>query len=72
MVTGRAPVFSGTLRNGSASLGLVKAGGGTLTLTGTNTYTGGTTVTAGILQIGNGTGTGRIVGDVLNNAALVV
>ncbi|MDL2275382.1 autotransporter-associated beta strand repeat-containing protein, partial [Desulfosarcina sp. OttesenSCG-928-G10] len=40
--------------------GLTKAGNGTLILTATNTYTGGTTVNAGTLQIGNGADTGSI------------
>jgi autotransporter-associated beta strand protein len=35
--------------------GLTKEGSGTLSLTGTNTYTGNTTVTAGALSLGNGT-----------------
>ena len=68
---GTNTVFSGVLRNGAGSLGLKKTGGGTLTLTGTNTYTGGTTVTTGILQIGNGAASGSIVGEVMDNAALV-
>jgi fibronectin-binding autotransporter adhesin len=50
---------------------LEKVGTGTLTLSGTNTYTGGTTITAGTLQLGNGGTTGSILGDVTNNAALV-
>ena len=48
-------VFSGTLQNGPGALALIKAGTGVLTLTGTNTYTGGTTISAGTLQIGNAT-----------------
>lgn len=43
---------------------LTKTGSATLTLTGTNSYTGGTTVTQGILE---GTTSG-IQGDILNNA----
>ena len=35
---------------------IVKAGTGTLTLTGTNTFTGDTTIDAGILELNNGSG----------------
>ncbi len=35
---------------------IVKAGAGTLTLTGTNTFTGDTTINAGILELNNGSG----------------
>ncbi|GAC1550406.1 MAG: autotransporter-associated beta strand repeat-containing protein [Collimonas sp.] len=51
---------------------LVKEGSGTLTLTGDNTYSGGTTINTGTLQIGNGGTTGSIAGDVNNNGSLVV
>jgi outer membrane autotransporter protein len=45
--------------------------GGTLVLTGTNTYGGGTTVSAGTLQVGNGGTTGTLgAGDVVNNATV--
>lgn len=50
---------------------LTKSGAGTLTLTGTNGYTGGTTIEAGTLQVGNGGTTGSIAGSITNNAALV-
>ena len=64
--------FSGVVKDGVNTLGLTKTGNGTLTLTGTNTYTGGTVITAGTLQIGDGGNTGSIVGDVIDNTALVV
>jgi autotransporter-associated beta strand protein len=52
--------FSGTLRDGPGvgPLGITKAGSGTFTLTGNNTYTGPTTVNSGILQAGSGTALG--------------
>ena len=62
--------FSGVLQSGSGTLALTKAGTGTLTLTGTNTYTGGTTISAGTLQLGNATATGSIVGNVIDNSVL--
>jgi fibronectin-binding autotransporter adhesin len=50
---------------------LTQAGAGTLTLTGANTHTGGTTITAGRLRLGDGGTTGSITGHVTNNGALV-
>ena len=52
----------GTSATDYRKLGIVKAGAATLTLTGTNTYTGGTTVNAGGLSISNSSalGTGAI------------
>jgi outer membrane autotransporter protein len=50
---------------------LEKQGAGTLTLIGNNTYSGGTTISSGTLQIGNGGIAGAIGGDVVNNAALI-
>jgi autotransporter-associated beta strand protein len=51
---------------------LVQAGSGTTILTANNTYTGGTTISAGTLQLGNGGTTGWLgTGAVTNNANLV-
>jgi autotransporter-associated beta strand protein len=46
--------FSGVIEDGSGAVALAKVGAGTLTLNGTNTYTGNTTIGAGLL---NGAGT---------------
>jgi autotransporter-associated beta strand protein len=45
--------FSGVIKNTAGSLALIKTGSGTLTLSGTNTYTGSTTINAGTLQAGS-------------------
>nr|WP_286167671.1 autotransporter outer membrane beta-barrel domain-containing protein [Ochrobactrum sp. 3-3] len=47
--------------------GMSKIDYGTLVLTGTNTYTGGTTVNQGTLQLGAGGNSGSILGDVVVN-----
>ena len=42
--------FSGTIQNTSGTVSLAKAGTGTLYLTGTNSYSGTTAVSGGMLQ----------------------
>ena len=58
-----AVTFSGVISSG----GLEKAGGGTMTLSGANTYASGTRVSAGMLE---GTTT-SLQGNITNNAAVV-
>lgn len=56
---------------GNNNLSFTKAGPGTQILSGSNSYTGGTTITGGTLQIGAGGTAGQIVGNVTANAGLV-
>jgi fibronectin-binding autotransporter adhesin len=78
LTLGGASPTIGVVSGGTATIasviagtaGLTQAGPGALILTGANTYIGGTTISAGTLQIGNGA-TGSVVGDIVDNAALV-
>jgi autotransporter-associated beta strand protein len=58
------------LTNSISGATAVAINGGTLILSGDSTYTGGTTINAGTLQLGNGGSSGSIVGDITNNGAL--
>ena len=46
--------YFGTLANGAGTLALSKVGSGTILLSSPNTYTGNTTVNAGVLALGAG------------------
>ena len=59
--TGNSGSFSGIIANGTGNVvSLVKIGAGVQTFSGTNTYTGSTTISNGTLQLGNGGTTGSL------------
>jgi autotransporter-associated beta strand protein len=68
-VDNTSTTFAGVIIDGTGSpFALVKAGTGTLTLTGSNTYSGGTTINAGTLQVSAPGALGS--GAVVDNATL--
>jgi autotransporter-associated beta strand protein len=66
--------FSGVIRDGTGggALSLTKTGTGTQTLTAANTYTGNTTITAGILALNFGTTASNVVNNTANSSALIM
>lgn len=68
---GQNQTFSGSLGSDHPHFAFSKTGEGALTLTGDNSHTGGTTISDGILQIGNGGTSGSLGGNITNNSTLV-
>jgi|GEM_PF-1529259 len=62
LATGNLNVIAPIADNGAGALTLVKSGAGTLTLSGTNTYTGGTVLNAGTVVINSNSSFGDVAG----------
>lgn len=64
-------IISGVIQNSLGTAGISKNNAGTLVLTGANTYNGATTVTAGILEVNNTSGSGTGSGSVTVTSTLI-
>ncbi len=70
-VTNAGARFDGVIRNAGGAVALTKVGTGTEVLTGLNTYSGVTIISAGVLQIGSANATGSLgSGGVVDNSTL--
>ena len=63
--------FSGNIGESGGSFGITKNGSGTLKLSGFNTYSGGTTVNAGLLWLGSTGALGSTSGSLTVNAGIL-
>ncbi len=57
---GSSAAFAGTIRDGTGTVALIKAGAGAVALSGTNTFSGGLRVIGGELAFTNALGTGPV------------
>jgi len=63
--------YAGTITDGAGQLAIVSTGTGTMTFTGSNNYSGGTSITAGDLQMGSAGALGSSSGNLtVSNATL--
>ena len=69
---GGTATFSGSIGDGSGGVSLVLNGAGTQVLAGSNTYSGGTTISSGTLQIGNGTSGEYLASPTISNSGALV
>ncbi len=72
ITNGASKVFSGVIQNGVGATALEKTGTGTQTqtLSGANTYSGGTTITGGILSISSDGNLGGVPGSAATNVTI--
>lgn len=68
---GFGPAFADAGLTATTGGRLLKTGTGRLVLDGDNTYTGGTTIQSGSLQLGDGGTRGSVIGDIVDNGTLV-
>lgn len=70
VASGQTYTFAGSLGDTDPHFSFTKSGSGTQIIASNATYTGGTTISGGTLQFGNGGTTGSFIGNVTNNGTL--